>query len=178
MLFVTVRLRTARRWQLRSAARSIESASSRRRAEILEECLTFPGTVWRVAPEVLPDDLPPEWLGLFLGFVLSRKNLLAVREEKRLRTVAAGVRENWLAMRFPRYELTGQAAAEVADRLATMRRLTGAESLFAYLAKAAKGAAGDTRRRDARIVDALSRRRERGRRIPPAGSADSQDERA
>jgi hypothetical protein len=158
--------------QLRSVASGLAGASSRTRADVLEAFFALPGTIWMTAPEVLPDDLPPEWLGLFVGFTLARKGLLSVRETKRLWHVAATVLESWQATRFPRYELRHDDAVQVVDKLATMRRLLGKESLFAYLAKAVPGVARDTRRREGSLIDRLRRVGGRGRRTSPSRSGD------
>jgi hypothetical protein len=129
---------------LRAAAAEIGQAGTRARAELLEAFFNVPYTLW-LSPvvEVLPDDLPSEWLGVFFGFAFERKGLLSVRERKQLRRVAVAVLETWQTLHFPAHELSHEEAARVTDRLAKIRRLLQAKSLFAYLAKAIQGVETD-----------------------------------
>src|SRR5215813_9345348 len=86
--------------------------------------------------ELLPDDLPPEWLGIFTGFAFERKGLLSVREGKRLRKAAAAVLEHWQMSRFRSRELNGDQGNRIISRLSKIRRPLQARSLYDYLAKA------------------------------------------
>ena len=114
---------------------------------MLEMLNVVPGTIRLGAVEVLPDDLPDEWLEVFLGFALARKDLLSVRERKQLHKAAAAVLLHWQTSRYPRRELDERHAEQIVERLSTLRRLLAARSLFDYLAKATLGSHG--RRRSA-----------------------------
>src|SRR5207244_2647100 len=80
---------------MRAAADEIGRAETRDRAMMLEMLNVVPGTIRLGAVEVLPDDLPDEWLEVFLGFALARKDLLSVRERKQLHKAAAAVLLHW-----------------------------------------------------------------------------------
>jgi len=98
----------------------------------------LPGELRLAVPEVLPDDLPPEWLGVFLGFAFKRRGILSVREERRLDRIASTVLEHWQATHYPSRELSRNQASRITARLAGMRRLLSKKSLFAYLSKATR----------------------------------------
>jgi len=122
--------------RIRTAADEIGRARKRDRAMMLEMFNVVPGTL-RLGPvEVLPDDLPDEWFEIFLGFALAREELLSVREKKQLHKAAVSVLMHWQASRYPQRELDERHAEQIVDRLSNVRRLLGAKSLFAYLARA------------------------------------------
>lgn len=128
------------RWQqqieiLRAAAEAIPKVGTRERGMILDHFFTLPDTAWMTAVEVLTDGLPPDWLGVFLGFALERKGLLSVREGKRLRKVVAVVLSRWQDVHHPRHEFNIEKAAQAVERLSRVRRLLQPKSLYQYVAK-------------------------------------------
>lgn len=125
---------------MQAAAEILGRAGTAERATILEHLFTLPGTVWMAAVEVLTDDLPPEWLGVMLGFAFDRRGMLSVRETKHLRKAAAAVLEHWQASRYPHREVGVVEAERLVTRLARLRRPLQPASLFAYLAKLVRGA--------------------------------------
>jgi hypothetical protein len=134
---------------LQQSADALLTADSADRALILETLSTIPGLI-RLSgtqPEIIPEDLPPEWLGVFIGFAFERKGLLPVRDVKKLRRSAATVLEQWQSANYEgRGELTHAAANRIVHRLADMRRLLTKKSLFAYLAKSVPGAIAEAHR--------------------------------
>jgi hypothetical protein len=120
---------------LRWAAEAIQQAGTRERGWILDHFFTLPNTAWMTVIEALTDGLPPDWLGVFLGFALERKGVLSVRERKRLRKVAAAVLSQWQVVYYPRRELDVQEATNVVKRLIRVRRLLQPKSLFKYVGK-------------------------------------------
>ncbi len=124
---------------LRATAAEINHVDSRRRADLLESLFAEPGTLWLVPVEILPEDLPPEWLGVFLGFAFERRGVLSARERKQLRKSAAGVLAHWQASKFPAHELSEKEVEDAVARLSGVRRLLQGKSLFKYLAKVVRG---------------------------------------
>ncbi len=128
------------RWRQRidiltAAAEAIPQVGTRERGLILGHFFTLPDTAWMTAVEVLTDGLPPDWLGVFLGFALERKGLLSVRERKRLRKVGAAVFSQWQSVYYPQRELQTGEASEAVGRLSRVRRLLQPKSLYQYLGK-------------------------------------------
>ncbi len=124
--------------RLRAAADQLGRGTTRDRATLLERCFALPGAWWFGPVEILTDDLPPEWLGVMLGFAFDRRGLLSVRDGKLLRQVAAAVFDQWQGTRYPHRELAPDIARRVVRRLGGVRRLLQPASLFAYLAQLAR----------------------------------------
>ncbi len=124
---------------MQAAAEILGRAGTAERATILEHLFSLPGTVWMAAVEVLTDDLPPERLGVMLGFAFDRRGMLSVRETKQLRKAAAAVLEHWRASRYPQREVGWEKARQLVTRLARLRRPLQPASVFAYLAKLLRG---------------------------------------
>lgn len=124
---------------MRRAAGALERASTAERATILEYFFSLPWTVWMSAVEILTDDLPPEWLGVMVGFAFERRGMLSVRERRQLRKAAAAVLGHWQASRYPHREVGLQEAERLVTRLAGLRRPLQPASVFAYLAKLLRG---------------------------------------
>jgi hypothetical protein len=128
----------------RVATERIGQAKTNERAAILERLFRVPGTIQFGPIEIIPEDLPPEWLGVFLGFALCRKGVLSTQEQKRLSKAAVAVLGQWqVSKRFRKHELDEREVARIVKRLANMRRLLQAKSLFLYLAKAVRGVERD-----------------------------------
>jgi len=127
---------------LEGAAEALRTAGTRERGTLLNHLFTLPGTLWVTAVEVLTDDLPPEWLGVFLGFAFERHGMLSVRERKRLREAAGLVLSHWQATRYPAREVGLEGAARLIRRLSAVQRPLQPRSVFAYLAKLMRGAPG------------------------------------
>jgi hypothetical protein len=139
--------RTVGRWQ--QAFRDFEgAATTRRRAEAFADHAALPLEVLLGEIDVVPEDLRIEWFGMYLGFLLERRDVLSVRESQKLHLSAEQIVEYWQEKRFPRRRLDRQAAQRVVDRLANfVRPLTG-KSVFEYLAKATREGWSHRHRRD------------------------------
>jgi hypothetical protein len=124
---------------LQAAADQIGRGTTRNRATLLDLCFSIPGTWWFGPVEILSDDLPPEWLGVMLGFAFDRRGLLSVRDGKRLWRVAEAVFDHWQSTRYPHRELSPDTSRRVVSRLAQVRRLLQPSSLFAYVARLTRG---------------------------------------
>ncbi len=127
---------------LEGASEALRTAGTRERGTLLNHLFTLPGTLWVTAAEVLTDDLPPEWLGVFLGFAFERQGMLSVRECKQLQQAAGLVLSHWQATRYPEREVGPEGAARLIRRLAAVQRPLQPKSVFAYLAKLMRGAPG------------------------------------
>ena len=126
--------RTIKRWQL--AFRDFDRATTtRHRAEALVGYAALPLEVLFGEIDILAEDLPIEWFGTSLGFLLERRGVLSVRESRLLHQSAEQLVEDWQEKRFPRRRLDRQAAQRVVGRLASLVRLLTGKSLLAYLAK-------------------------------------------
>jgi hypothetical protein len=108
---------------------------TRDRATLLDLCFSIPGTWWFGPVEILTDDLPPEWLGVMLGFAFDRRGLLSVRDGKLLRKVAAAVFDHWQNTKYRDHEVSPKTTQLVVARLSQVRRLLQPSSLFAYVAR-------------------------------------------
>jgi hypothetical protein len=124
---------------LQAAADQIGRGNTRDRATLLDLCFAIPGTGWFGPVEILTDGLPPEWLGVMLGFAFDRRGLLSVRDGKLLWKVAEAVLGHWQSTRYPDRELSSQRSRRVISRLARMRRPLQPSSLFAYIAQLTRG---------------------------------------
>jgi len=131
--------RTIKRWQV--ALRDFDKATTtRHRAEALAGHTALPLEVVLGEIDVVPEDLPIQWFGTYLGFLLERRGLLSVRESRMLHQSAEQLVEDWQEKRFPRRRLDRQAAQRVVGRLANLVRPLVRKSLLKYLAKATREA--------------------------------------
>ncbi|HZP35342.1 MAG TPA: hypothetical protein VFE48_02500 [Methylomirabilota bacterium] len=124
---------------LRAAAEQIGRGKTQGRAALLDLCFAILGTGWFGPVEILTDGLPPEWLGVMLGFAFDRRGLLSVRDGKRLRKVAEAVLSHWQSTKYPHRELSAETARRVVGRLARLRRPLQPASVFAYIARLTGG---------------------------------------
>lgn len=137
---------------LRAAAEQIGQVNTRGRARMLEYLFSLPGTLLMTAVEALTDDLPPEWLGVLLGFAFERKELVSVRERRQFRKAAASVLGHWQASRYPHREIAPEAAERLVERLSGVRRPLQPKSVFAYLAKLVRAHRARRRKRNQQAV--------------------------
>ena len=121
--------------RLRTAVEAITHAETRERATLLELLFSVPGTVWLTPVDVLPDDLPPEWFGVMLGFAFARRGVLSVRDTKQLHRAAHAVFDRWQATHYPTRAVMPDRTSLIVGRLANLRRLLQPASLFAYIAQ-------------------------------------------
>ncbi len=121
--------------RLRTAVEAITHAGTRERATLLELLFSVPGTGWLTPVDVLPDDLPPEWFGVMLGFAFERRGVLSVRDTKQLHRAAHAVFDRWQATHYRTRAVMPDRTALIVGRLANLRRLLQPASLFAYIAQ-------------------------------------------
>lgn len=129
---------------MREAAGSLDGARSSQRAAVLEEFMMEPLAISLVTA-ILPEDLPAEWLGVFLALAAQSTGILSARDAKKVLPHATAVLERWQGKHYPRHELSQAEASRVIGRVARMRRLMNKKSLFSYLEKSVRGVEKDSR---------------------------------